>query len=166
MRETTKTRAEQDMKAYPHTDLHVKQFLQKFPRYAQQAKAINLPYWVFVQNSNPIGIVVIGREPTQLLASPGTPMAFIKLLNAKQSKENIETFASKALELATQRDSEYALATFQFDEDTAISQFEKADFKESMTVTKWSVNSTKPSNHPMSLSLEESREKRCGNSSN
>lgn len=118
------------MKAYPHTDPHVKQFLQKFPRYAQQAKAINLPYWVLVKNSNPIGIVVIGREPTQLLASPGTPMAFVKLLDAKQSKENIDTFASKALELATQRDSEYALATFQFDEDTAISQFEKIDFKE------------------------------------
>jgi len=118
------------MKVYSHTDPNVKLILEKISRYAQQAEAMKLPYWVFVQNSNPIGIVAVGREPIQLLASPGTPVAFINLINAKQPKEDIETFACEALKLAIQKNVEYVLATFPFNERVAISQFEKLDFKE------------------------------------
>lgn len=119
-----------DMKVYSHTDPDVKPILEKILRYAQQAKAMNLPYWVFVQDSNPIGILAVGREPVQLLASPGTPMALINLIDAKQPKEIIETFAYEAQKLAIQKNSEYALATFPFNEDAAINQFKKLNFME------------------------------------
>jgi len=119
-----------DMKVYSHTDPDVKPILEKILRYAQQAKAMNLPYWVFVQDSNPIGILAVGREPVQLLASPGTPMALINLIDAKQPKEIIETFAYEAQKLAIQKKSEYALATFPFNEDVAINQFKKLNFME------------------------------------
>jgi len=118
------------MKVYSHTDPDVKPILEKILRYAQQAKAMNLPYWVFVQDSNPIGILAVGREPVQLLASPGTPMALINLIDAKQPKEIIETFAYEAQKLAIQKNSEYALATFPFNEDAAINQFKKLNFME------------------------------------
>lgn len=118
-----------NMKVYSDTDPEVNMFLEKISKYAQQAKAMNLPYWIFVQNSNPIGIVVVGKEPVQLLAPPGTPMAFVNLIGPKQPKENLEIFASEALELATQKNIEYALATFQFNQDEAITQFKKIGFK-------------------------------------
>lgn len=118
------------MKVYSDTDPEVNTFLEKIPKYTQQAKAMNLPYWIFVQNSNPIGIVVVGKEPIQLLAPSGTPMAFLNLLDPKQPKENLEIFASEALKLATQKNIEYALATFQFNQDEAITQFKKIGFKE------------------------------------
>ena len=119
-----------NVKVYSHTDPDVKPILEKILRYAQQAKAMNLPYWVFVQDSNPIGILAVGREPVQLLASPGTPMALINLIDAKQPKEIIETFAYEAQKLAIQKKSEYALATFPFNEDVAINQFKKLNFME------------------------------------
>lgn len=118
------------MKVYSHTDPNVKLILEKISKHAQQADAMKLPYWVFVQDSNPIGIVAVGREPIQLLAPPGTPVAFINLIDAKQPKEDIEAFGCEALKLATQKKAEYVLATFPFNERVAISQFEKLDFKE------------------------------------
>jgi len=118
------------MEVYSHTDPSVKAISEKISRYARQAEAMRLPYWVFVQDSNPIGIVAVGKEPLQLLASPGTPVAFINLIDAKQPKENIETFVREALKLAAQKNVEYVLATFPFNEDAAINQFKKLDFKE------------------------------------
>jgi len=118
------------MKVYSHTDPYAKTILEKISKYARQAEAMKLPYWVFVQDSNPIGIVAVGKEPLQLLASPGTPVAFVNLIDAKQPKENIEVFVREALKLAAQKNVEYVLATFPCNEDVAINQFKKLDFKE------------------------------------
>jgi len=118
------------MKVYSHTDPDVKLILEKISKYAQQAEAMKLPYWIFVQDSDPIGIVVIGKEPINLLAPPGTPVAFVNLIDAKRPKEDIEAFVCEALRLATEKNVGYALATFPFNESVAISQFEKLDFKE------------------------------------
>jgi len=119
-----------EMKVYSHRYSGIKSILQKIPKVAQQLKASNLPYWVFVMNSNPIGIVVVGKEPMQLLASPGTPMALIALIDTKLPKENIETFANETLKLVTQKSVEYALVKLPFNEDVAINQFKKVKFKE------------------------------------
>jgi ribosomal protein S18 acetylase RimI-like enzyme len=118
------------MKVYSHTDPDVKLILEKISKYTQEADAMKLPYWIFVQDSNPIGIVVVGKEPIHLLASPGTPIAFVILIDAKRPKEDIKAFACEALKLATEKNVGYALATFPFNERAAISQFEKLDFKE------------------------------------
>ncbi len=118
------------MKVYPHTNPEAKPILRKTPRVAQQIEASKLPYWVFVLNFKPIGVVLVGKEPIQLLASPGTPMALIVLIDAKLSEKNMEAFASETLKLVAQEDVEYALATLPFDENVAINQFKKVNFKE------------------------------------
>ena len=118
------------IKVYSHRDSETESILQKIPKVAQQLKAANLPYWIFVINSNPIGIVVVGKEPMQLLASPGTPMALIALIDTKLPKENMETFAIETLKLVTQKSVEYALVKLPFNEDVAINQFKKVNFKE------------------------------------
>jgi len=119
-----------NVKVYSHTDPEAKSILRKIPRVAEQIEASKLPYWVFVLNSNPIGVVLVGKEPMQLFASPGTPMAIVALINAKLSEENMAAFASETLQLVTQENVEYALVTLPSSEDVAINQFKKANFKE------------------------------------
>jgi len=118
------------MKVYSHGDPHLKQFLTKISKVTKQVEAVKLPYWVFVEGSNPIGIVVVGKEPMQLLASPGSSMAFVDLLNMRLPKESIGAFAAEALKLTGEKDVEYALAKFPFKEDEAIRQFKRANFRE------------------------------------
>jgi len=117
------------MKVYSHKDPAVKLFMENISRYTRQAEMLNMPYWVFVQDSNPTGFVAVGKEPVKLLSSPGTPMAIVQLIDMRQSKENIEIFAVEALRLATQQNIEYASAVFPFEEAEAIGQFEKLGFK-------------------------------------
>jgi ribosomal protein S18 acetylase RimI-like enzyme len=118
------------IKVYSHTDPDVRLILEKISKYVQEAEAMKFPYWIFVQDSNPIGIVVIGKEPIHLLAPPGTRLASVNLIDAKLPKEDIGAFACEALKLAMEKNVGYALATFRFNERTAISEFEKLDFKE------------------------------------
>jgi hypothetical protein len=80
-------------KVYSHEDPAAKPILEKISKYTQQAEALQMPYWVFVQDSDPIGLVAVGKEPVQLIASPGTPMAIIQLTDIKQPKETIEHVA-------------------------------------------------------------------------
>jgi ribosomal protein S18 acetylase RimI-like enzyme len=119
-----------EMKVYSHEDPAAKPILKKISRYTQQAETLQMPYWVFLQDSNPIGLVAVGKEPVQLIASPGTPMAIIQLIDANQPKETIEHFAREGLRLATSKNIEYALSVFPSDEDKAISQFKKIDFQD------------------------------------
>jgi len=91
---------------------------------------MKLPYWVFVQDSNPIGIVIVGQEPIQLLAPPGTSMAFVDLLDTEQPSEVIGTFANEALRLMSERRVTYALAKFRYEKNVAMDEFKKLAFKE------------------------------------
>ncbi len=118
------------LKAYAHDDPEAKAVLEKVSKYTQQAQAMKLPYWVLARNTNPVGIVAVGKEPVQLLASPGTPMALIRLLETALSEEDLTDFATEALKLAMEKDVEYAVATFSEREEAAIKQFKKAGFKE------------------------------------
>lgn len=118
------------MEVYSHLDEEIEIFKGEIAGYAEQAETMDLPYWVFAQDSNPVGIFVVGEEPIQLLASPGTPMALINSLNTEEPKETLENFALKSLELAKQRDVAYALGTFRSDETKAINQFKEKGFQE------------------------------------
>jgi len=117
------------MEVYSNKDEKAKPILEKISKYTQQVEAMQLPYWVFAQNSNPIGIVVVGKEPMQLLAPPGTPMALVHLIAQQQPKEDIAEFAFKALNLVTEKNVEYALVTLSMKEEEALKQFRKIKFQ-------------------------------------
>jgi len=118
------------MKVYFSGDPDAKEILEKVSRYTQQAQAMKLPYWVFVHKSEPMGIVAVGKEPIQLYAPPGTPMAFIRLIDPSLPVEVIEDFILEAMTLMRENNVEYALATFRDKDVTAIDKFEKSGFKE------------------------------------
>ncbi len=118
------------MRVYYHKDPEIKQFIEKFSKQTQRLDALRMPYWVFVQDSNPIGLVAIGKEPVQLIASPGTPMAIIHWIDTEQSREDIGNFARQALELATSKEIEYAISVFPSGEKDAIKQFKEIGFQD------------------------------------
>jgi len=74
------------LKFHYYKDESAKPILEKISKYTQQAETMQIPYWVFAQNSNPIGLVALGKEPVQLLAPPGTPMALIYLICLRSAK--------------------------------------------------------------------------------
>jgi ribosomal protein S18 acetylase RimI-like enzyme len=51
-----------NMKVYSHKDAEIKPFLEKFSKQTRQLDALRMPYWIFVQDSNPIGLVAVGKE--------------------------------------------------------------------------------------------------------
>jgi len=118
------------LKAYAHNDPEAKAVLEKVSKYTQQAQAMKLPYWVLARETNPVGIMAVGKEPVQLLASPGTPMAIMRIVEASLTEEDIADFATEALRLAKEKGSEYAVATFSDEEEAAMRQFKTAGFKE------------------------------------
>jgi len=118
------------MRVYSHKDAEIKPFLEKFSKQTPQLEALRMPYWIFVRDSNPIGLVAVGKEPVQLIASPGTPMAIIHWIDTEQPKENIGNFARQALELATGKEIEYALSVFPSGEKEAIKQFKEIGFQD------------------------------------
>ncbi len=118
------------MKVYSHKDPSAKSFISKIPKVADQVEALRLPYLLFVEGSDPVGIVIIGKEPIQLLAPPGTVMAFVDLLDLKSSREIIAAFAAESLETLIQRQAAYALAKLPFEADVAIQELKKRNFKE------------------------------------
>lgn len=118
------------MRVYSNKDSDASPILEKVSKYTKQAEAMKLPYWVFVEDSNPLGIMVIGKEPLNLLAPPGTSMATIILLDTKHSAEQIRALALNALELGAKNNIGYATVTLSFSEDEAIDQFKRLGFAE------------------------------------
>lgn len=118
------------MKVYFSGDPDAKEILEKVSRFTQQAQAMNLPYWVVVYEADPMGIVAVGKEPIQLYAPPGTPMALLRLINPSLPAEVIEEFILEARTLMTENNVEYALATFRDKDAKAICKFKKSGFKE------------------------------------
>lgn len=118
------------MKAYPHDNPKIKTVLDKISKYTKQAETMKMPYWVFMENLTPAGILTIGKEPVQLIEPPGTSMAILWLIDFKQSKEKIREFISQALDIAVKHEIKYALAHFYFDEKEAIEQFKVVGFED------------------------------------
>jgi len=115
---------------YSHKDPCVKPFLEKISRYIQEPEAMGMPYWVFVKNSDPLGVVAVGREPVRLLAPPGTPMAIISLIDPKQPGETIVSFIKESLRLSAGENVQYALTRLSSTEVEALNLLKRCGFED------------------------------------
>ena len=126
------------MKVLSHADPDTESILGKVKNEVT-VDHLDPPYWVFVQNSDPIGIMVVAEEPGPLLASPGTAYAHVVWMDTRQPDENIRSFIAQALKIGSQESIKYATAMFPFSEEKGITQFQNAGFSElndSYTMTK------------------------------
>lgn len=116
------------MEIYSHTDPRVERFSSKVSEYTSLARNMSWPFWVFVENSNPIGVVIVGREPLRLFAPVGTTMAIVELIDTKYSK-NLERFVSEMLKLVVENGVEYVTTVLLSEKADAIRSFIKFNFK-------------------------------------
>ena len=115
---------------YSYDDPNAEDVIAKVANYAEPARAMGLPFWVFAEERKPIGMVVFGREPIQLLAPAGTLMSFILVADPQVSRERIREFASEALDFVKRTAAQYAVAAFPHEKEEAIAEFESLGFEE------------------------------------
>jgi len=117
------------LKTYSHNDADAKSLLPEISKYTEMAQTMKLPFWIFTEESNPIGIVTTGKEPIQLLAPIGTPFALVDLIRKDWSRNVLKDFASQALKFALERKAEYITIELASKEEDAVDSFLDADFK-------------------------------------
>ena len=126
------------LKAYSHTDADAKSLLPQVSKYTEMATLMKLPFWILTEDSKPIGIVTTGKEPMQMLAPIGTPVATVNLIQKNLNPKILDEFASQSLKLALEKEAQHATIEFASDEKDAINSFLKADFRvlaETFTMT-------------------------------
>jgi GNAT superfamily N-acetyltransferase len=117
------------MKAYSHKHRKAQSLAEAIPEATSKAEAMNLPYWIIAEDSDSFGVVIVGQEPLQLTASPGTPVALVALEPSKASSKDLPDFISTVIELVAKRDVANALVTLPFKHRQAVRQFMQAGFE-------------------------------------
>lgn len=117
------------MRAYSHTHPKVQSLVEVIPEAARKAKSMNLPYWIIAQDVSPLGIVIVGHEPLQLTAPPGTPVALVALEPSQASAEDLPDFISTVTKFVMEKNLANALVTLSFNHREAVTQFIQAGFE-------------------------------------
>jgi ribosomal protein S18 acetylase RimI-like enzyme len=102
--------------------------LAKISKYAELAKMMGLPFWIFAEDQSPMGLFTLGKEPIQLLAPVGTPIAVIDLVQKNPDSNLLKTFASQTLQLALDKEAEIATVELPAEEKVAVASFLEVGF--------------------------------------
>jgi ribosomal protein S18 acetylase RimI-like enzyme len=116
------------LKVFSHTDAEAKLLLPQVSKYTELANMMNLPFWIFAEDSNPLGVVTLGKEPIQLLAPIGTPIAIIDLVQKTPHPSGLKAFASQSLKLALEKGARIATVELLAEDKTAIVRFLETGF--------------------------------------
>ncbi len=117
------------MEIYPDTDPHIERYSNEISAYTGLARNMKFPYWVWVKDEKPIGLVIVGKEPIRMFAPAGTKMAVVEMIDVKQTRVNLDRFVEEVKQLAARHDTEYVTAVLPFEETSALESFKKCDFK-------------------------------------
>jgi len=117
------------LRVYSHKDAGAKSLLPLVSKYTEMAESMKLPYWIFTEDSNPIGIVTVGKDPIQLLAPVGTPVAMIALIQKNQHPSVLKDFASQSLELTLEKEAKHVTIELTSEEKDAVTSFLEVNFK-------------------------------------
>lgn len=113
----------------PHDDPGLEPFKEAISDYTEGFRMMGMPYWVFVEGSDPVGLVAVGKEPFQLLAPVGTPLSVIRVLDYEQQEETLREFAIKALAMSKENEVDYVSTSVPSKYDEVIGQFKKLGFR-------------------------------------
>ena len=117
------------MEVYSDTDPHIGRYLNEISEYTALSRSMKFPYWVWVNNEKPVGLMTVGKEPIRMFAPAGTRMAIVEMIEAKQTRADLERFVEEAIQLAAKHDTEYVTTVLPFEETNAIESFKKYDFR-------------------------------------
>lgn len=113
----------------PHDDPGLEPFKEAISDYTEGFRMMGMPYWVFVEGSDPVGVVAVGKEPFQLLAPVGTPLSVIRVLDYEQQEETLREFASKAMAISKENEVDYVSTNVPSKYDEVIGQFQELGFR-------------------------------------
>jgi len=113
-----------------HDDPAMEPFQERITNVAGIAKELGFHYWLFVKGNQPVGFVMVGREPLQLFAPSGTPLAVFRILDFKQAPKLLTEFVSEAVAIAHEKNVDYASISIPDDETQLIKKWKKAGFEE------------------------------------
>lgn len=111
-------------------DPKLEPFKNQLSRHVEQAEMLGMPYWVFFEGADPVGVVDVGREPVMLLEPPGTPLSTVRAVDPDRPRETLEEFAERSLELSREKEVEYSYFSAPARNEAIVSSFEKAGFRE------------------------------------
>lgn len=118
------------MRIYPHDDPEFEPFRETVSNHTRQFETMGMPYWVFMEGSEPIGVVSCGEEPLQLLAPPGTRFSLIKVVDLEKPVDILEEYASRSLALSKEKNIEYAVTSFPAGREELAGRFMELGFEE------------------------------------
>jgi len=104
-------------------------FKEAISDYTEGFRMMGMPYWVFVEGSDPVGVVAVGKEPFQLLAPVGTPLSVIRVLDYEQQEETLREFTSKAMAISKENEVDYVSTSVPSKYDEVIGQFQELGFR-------------------------------------
>jgi len=91
-----------------HDDPELDEFKELLSRYTKGYEIMDMSYWVYLDESGPVGLIAVGKEPFQLFAPVGTPLSVIRILDYEKETETLRVFADRALQISQDHDVEYA----------------------------------------------------------
>ncbi|MFP3951132.1 MAG: GNAT family N-acetyltransferase [Candidatus Bathyarchaeia archaeon] len=94
-------------KILSHDDQALDAFKELLSRYTKGYEMRGMPYWVYLDESGPVGLVAVGMEPLQLFAPVGTRLSVIRILDY-EDKETVRDLAEKALKISKKNAVDYA----------------------------------------------------------
>jgi ribosomal protein S18 acetylase RimI-like enzyme len=103
---------------------------EKISKHIGQAEAQGMKYWVLLEDSNPVSVVTVGKEPVRLIAPIGTPLSLVRVIDTQASKETLRAVATQAIRLSEENGAEYSYIGFSARHEEAVPQFVEAGFQE------------------------------------
>jgi len=104
-------------------------FKEAISNQTEAFRMMGMPYWVFFDGSDPVGVVAVGKEPFQLFAPVGTPLSVIRVLDYEQQEETLREFASKAMAISKKNEVDYVSTSVPSKYDEVIGQFQELGFR-------------------------------------
>ena len=86
-----------NLRIISHKEAEIEQFREQILKFVQTYEAMGLEYWLFICESIPVALFYYGKEPVNLIASIGTPICMIQIIDHEKSQACIDEIAKKTL---------------------------------------------------------------------
>jgi ribosomal protein S18 acetylase RimI-like enzyme len=108
------------LKKYDHNDSELERFSEKLETYVGGYNARKVPYWVFMEDEELVGVVVVGNEPLRMIEPVGTLASIAFYANLKFPAEILNELITQALTLAKQEEAAYSFIDLPSDQTDLI----------------------------------------------
>jgi RimJ/RimL family protein N-acetyltransferase len=111
-------------------DPEIEVFKEKIQRFTNQFEPFGFTYQLYLKEDQPVGIAFIGQEPLQLFKPVGTPLIRFFVMDFNQPVEILNMFANEVLNLAKEKEVDFAYLYIPVDQESLAKHLVKIGFQE------------------------------------